>query len=139
MVCPCACSSSKSAISAAPFALSRFPVGSSARRIAGSPMSARHGSALELAARELVRAVLSARGHAEALQDRASPADTFRHRDARKGERQRDVVDHAEARKQVERLEDHANALAPMAREGLLVQPREVFAVYTDRPPGWPL
>ena len=83
-----------------------------------------HGRALHLSARQLVRAVLGTRAHPQALEHRASSAAALRRRHAGEGKRQGDVVNDAEAGKQVERLKDHADALAPVASERLLVQLR---------------
>jgi len=59
MVEPAACSSFSRFITASPLAESRFPVGSSASRMTGSPLNARaHRYALLLAARELRGVVL---------------------------------------------------------------------------------
>ena len=83
--------------------------------------------------------MVGARAHAEAVEDRASSSDPLGGRHARKGERQRDVVDDAEAGKQVERLEDHADTLAAVSCQGDLVQLREVLTVDTHRSAGRPL
>jgi len=107
-------------MSAAPFALSRLPVGSSARRIAGPPTSAR----------------------AIAARCSSPPESSFVRcsaRDDREDERQRHVVDDAIARKQVERLEHHPHPLGAMTCQAGLIQSREVLAVDADPPGRGPL
>ena len=76
---PCS-SSSRSAISS-PVAVSRLPVGSSARSRRGSRhQRARDGRALRLAARELGRPVVRAVGEADPLEARAARARATRRR-----------------------------------------------------------
>src|SRR2546430_3298282 len=83
--------------------------------------------------------MVGARVQAEPLQHRPRSPQALARRHARERERKRDVLDDPETRKQVERLEDHADTPAAMAGQGFLVEPREVLAVDTDRPPGRPL
>src|SRR5439155_14447021 len=83
--------------------------------------------------------MVGARAHAEPLQHRPRSPQALARRHARERERKRDVLDDPETRKQVERLEDHADPPAAMAGQRFLVELRKVLAVDTDRPRGWPL
>ena len=83
--------------------------------------------------------MVGARAHAEPLQHCPRSPQALARRHARERQGQRDVLDDAETGQQIECLEDHADPPAAMAGQLFLVEPREVLAVDTDRPPGWPL
>ena len=80
--------------------------------------------------------MLGAGAHPQAVEDLARAFQPLRRWHSRECEWKGDVVDDAIARKQIERLEDHADALAAMSREGFFVQLREIFTVDTHGPSG---
>ena len=113
--------------------VSRLPVGSSASsttRIVDQ--RARDRDALLLAARQLPGRIALAiaeteqtRARPRARSKRAALADAARRRIE---QRQRDVLDRAGARQQVEALKDEAQPLAANARELRLGEPRHIDA-----------
>src|SRR3982074_652449 len=78
--------------------------------------------------------MITPRPHAEAVQDGACALESLFERDAGEEERQGDVLDDAIAGEKVERLEDHAYLLAPIARERHLVHRGEIPAIDDARP-----
>ena len=136
-VAPPALSSPSSSISSAPVPLSRLPVGSSARTIAGSPTSARATATRwrsppeSLAAEWRSRWERPTRASAAAARSRRSAAGT-------PGVEQAvgDVVDHRRRLEQEEPLEDEADPGRPEPRQLVVARRRRRR---DPRPRCWPL
>ena len=73
-------------------------------------------------------------GHAKAVEDRGRAPLPVHQRHAGEEEWERDVVDDAVARQQIERLEDDADVRAAVPRESVLIERAEVDAVDDDTP-----
>ena len=104
-------------MTASPLVESKFPVGSSASRMAWiAAQRSRHGDALLLAARKLRRIVLNAMRHAHAFQRIVHALLALGRRHSAVGERQFDVLIHREVADQVEGLENEADFAIADAR-----------------------
>ena len=109
----------------AEFFESRFPVGSSASRIAGSvDQRARDRDALLLAAGELIRMVVFAPLEPEHFEQSLRRAARHRRVQRRVKQRQLDVLERAGAREQVEALKDEADSTAADRRQLRLASAR---------------
>ena len=128
MVWPRRCSSPKSRMISSPVALSRLPVGSSARSSDGlAHQRAGDGHALPLAAGELVRLVVHAVREPHRLERLHRLRPPLRAREAAVDERQLDVGERGGARQQLEGLEDEADLA--VAQVGQLRRRRAVLDV----------
>ncbi len=129
-VVPRALISPKSSRMDRPVALSRAPVGSSARRMAGELTRAR-----AMAARELAGAVGGAVGEAHALEGLEGPPAPLPRPDAGVEEGQLDVLGDRQPRQEVELLEHEADLAVAQLGEAVLVQGRGILAP-DQHPPG---
>ena len=121
-VCPCSARPSKTRMISSDVVESRFPVGSSARRIDGwLHERARDRDALALTAGELVRPVMDSVSELNALECFRGSLSPLVRSDAGVNERQLDVVQRGRARQQVEGLEHEADLAISDARELVLV------------------
>ena len=120
IVKPSARSCWNSAMIVAPIALSRLPVGSSARRILRLvDQGARDGDALHLAPGELVRAMVAPVGEPDLVQQFADP---LLGPAPGKERGQGDILGDGQGRQQPEVLEDEADFLAAQPRPRALGQ-----------------
>ena len=135
IVAPLLCNSPSSSMTASPFRESRFPVGSSASRIDGSPATARARPPLLLAPGRLAREMLRPLTHPDAFQRCEDPRLPLCGPHAGINQRQLDVLVDGQIANQVEALEDESDFAVADARTlrwlqvrgGLIMQ--LVFAV----------
>ena len=113
----------------APDRLSRLPVGSSAKTIAGrADERAGDRHALALAAGELRRVVRQPVAEPDPLEHLARPLAALAGRRARVEQAGGDVLQRAHPVEQEELLEDEADLARPQRRQRAVAEPRDVLA-----------
>src|SRR5436305_6910440 len=109
IVAPTACNSFKSSITASPLRESRFPVGSSASKIAGLPASARDCDTLLLSTAELARQMFGPMAHPDAFERVCNCALAIARAHPAISQRQLHIFINGEISNQIETLENETD------------------------------